>query len=177
MLTKSAPSIETSRLRLRAHAADDLSRSCTLWGNPAVTLFIGGKPSTPQQCWARILTYVGHWNLLGFGYWLVEDRVTGEFLGEVGFANFNRDLTPAFGTTPEVGWAFLPSAQGKGYAHEAVLAGLTWMEQNHPTEKVVCMIAPDNQPSLKLARKLGFEEFTRASYHGEATILFERRTP
>ncbi len=119
---------------------------------------------------------MGHWKILGFGYWLVEDRVTGEFLGEVGFANFNRDLTPAFGATPEVGWAFLPKVHGKGYAHEAVSAGISWMKQNHASEKLVCMISPDNEPSLKLARRLGFEEFTRTTYLGEATVLFERRT-
>jgi RimJ/RimL family protein N-acetyltransferase len=49
-----------------------------------------------------LLRYVGHWSLLGFGYWILEERATGEFVGEVGFSDYKRDVEPALGAVPEV---------------------------------------------------------------------------
>jgi hypothetical protein len=34
--------------------------------------------------------YIGHWALMGFGYWVIEEKATGEFVGDVGFADFKR---------------------------------------------------------------------------------------
>ena len=36
------------------------------------------------------------------------------------------------------------------------------------------MIAPDNAPSLRVARKCGYAEYARTTYKGEPTMLFER---
>ncbi len=63
-----------------------------MWADPEVTRYIGGKPLTEEESWARLLRYVGHWSLLGFGYWVVEEKTTGNFIGEVGFADYKRDL-------------------------------------------------------------------------------------
>jgi hypothetical protein len=76
-----------------------------MWADPAVTRFIGGVPSTKQQTWSRLLAYVGHWPIMGFGYWAIEERTTGEFAGEIGFADFKRDTIPAMKDVPELGFA------------------------------------------------------------------------
>jgi RimJ/RimL family protein N-acetyltransferase len=86
------PVVETDRLRLRGHTLDDFAHTRALWTDAAVMQHMGGKPQTLEECWARLLRYAGHWPLLGFGYWLVEERETGEFVGEVGFADFKRDM-------------------------------------------------------------------------------------
>ena len=62
--------------------------------------------------------------MLDYGFWVVTDKVSGAFLGEVGFADFKRDLTPPLGV-PEIGWALMPHAHGKGLATEAVQAALS----------------------------------------------------
>src|SRR4030088_1463697 len=98
------PSIETARLRLRSHQLEDFAPSVAMWSDPAVYRYISGKPSTPQQVWSRLLGYTGHWTLLGFGYWVVEEKATGTFLGEVGFADFKRDIEPSIAGIPEIGW-------------------------------------------------------------------------
>ena len=69
-----------------------------MWGDPAVARFIGGKPFTREEVWARILRYVGHWTLMGFGFWAIEEKATGDFIGEVGLADFQRDLDPPWAT-------------------------------------------------------------------------------
>lgn len=65
------------------------------------------------------MRYVGHWALLGYGYWAVRDKQSGEYLGSIGFSNFLRDITPAL-DAPEMGWTLVSSAHGKGYATEAL---------------------------------------------------------
>ena len=86
------PIVETERLRLRGHTLGDFAHTRALWGDAAVVTYMGGKPFTPEECWTRFLRYVGHWSVLGFGYWVVEEKATGDFVGEVGFGNFKRDI-------------------------------------------------------------------------------------
>jgi hypothetical protein len=96
------PIIETERLKLRGHTIEDASNVTALWSNADVTRYIGGKPHTAEECWARLLRYAGHWSLLGFGYWAVEEKAAGEFVGEVGFSNSKREIEPPLGAV-EVG--------------------------------------------------------------------------
>jgi len=84
-----APALETDRLVLRVHRLDDLAACAAMWADPLVTRHIGGKPSTPQATWLRMLRYPGLWALLGFGYWAVEEKATGAFVADVGFADLS----------------------------------------------------------------------------------------
>lgn len=166
------PILTTDRLILRAHTATDFPGCCTLWSDPDVTRFIGGRPSTQEEVWSRILRYVGHWEVLNYGYFLVTERQTGAVVGEFGLADFRRNVVPPFGDTPEAGWVMLPQYHGKGLAREALTAVLTWADQTMP--RTVCMIHPDNAPSLKLAAKLGYAEYARGQYGEHTPILLER---
>ena len=166
------PVLETGRLRLRRYEAGDLDASLSMWTHPDVYRFIGGRASGRDEAWARLLRYIGQWEVLGYGYWLAEERASGAFVGELGFLDAKRDLTPSFGDTPEAGWALHPSAQGKGYAAEALEAVLAWAVGRFA--RTVCMIDPQNAPSLRLAERIGYREFARTSFKDAAVILFER---
>lgn len=174
MPQNSPPTIVTDRLTLRAHEIADFADSVAMWADEKVTRFIGGRPSTDEECWQRLLRYGGLWPLLGFGYWVVRERRTDRFVGEVGFANFHRELDPPFGDVPESGWALSPAFQGKGYAGEAVGAALAWADAQG-FDRTVCMIAPENAPSIRVAERLGYREFARTAFKGSPTVLFERR--
>jgi RimJ/RimL family protein N-acetyltransferase len=76
------PVIETERLRLRGHRLEDFAEIAAMWADPVVTRYIGGKPLTEEDVWARLLRYVGHWAWMGFGYWVVEGKGSGDFAGE-----------------------------------------------------------------------------------------------
>src|SRR5271170_6882454 len=96
------PSLETERLTLRGHRLEDFVQCAAMWADPHVTRYIGGKPLTEEESWTRLLRYVGHWALLGFGYWVAEENATGSFVGEIGFADYKRDLEPSLKGVPEV---------------------------------------------------------------------------
>jgi len=172
--TESIPLVYSERLILRGHQVADLAECALMWADPQVTRFIGGRPFTVEEVWARLLRYVGHWALLGFGYWVVEERATGRFVGEVGFADYQRSIEPSLADTPEIGWVLAPGAQGQGFATEAVRAAVAWADSHFPAGRTVCLIDVANLPSIRVAEKCGYSVWQRTMYKGEAVILFER---
>jgi RimJ/RimL family protein N-acetyltransferase len=170
------PIIETERTILRPHRPEDLEDYAALRADPVVTRFIGGKPNTREESWARILRHAGMWQFLGFGLWVVEDKATGRLIGEAGFHEMKRDIAPSFEGVPEAGWVFAPAVHGRGFATEVVARMHAWADGRPGFDRTVCIIDPDNAASLAVARKFGYREQARTTYHGDATILFERRT-
>jgi RimJ/RimL family protein N-acetyltransferase len=169
------PILETGRLRLRGHRLADFAACAAMWADPIVTRYVGGKPFSQEEVWTRLLRYVGHWALLGFGYWVIEEKATGEFVGELGFADFKRDIKPPLEDTPEAGWVLASRAHGKGYATEAVRAALAWGDEHFEPARTACIIHPENLVSIRVAQKCGYWEFQRTTYKDHAVILFERR--
>jgi RimJ/RimL family protein N-acetyltransferase len=170
-----APEIITERLVLHGHRLKDFQESAAMWGDPEVVRYIGGRAFTEEEVWARILRYLGHWAALGYGFWVIREKATGRFVGEVGFADFRRELDPPFGETPEMGWALNPWAHGKGYAFEAIQAVLAWGDDRFGgSARTVCMINPENTPSIRVAEKAGYRQFARTQYKGAPAVLFER---
>lgn len=169
------PVIETERLILRAHRLGDLDALARMWGHPEVVRFIGGTPLTREESWARLLRYVGHWKLLGFGYWAVELKGEDRFVGDVGFANWQRDISPSLEDMPEAGWAFSPEVHGQGLATEAVQAALGWMDRHAGHPPTACLIGEGHAASVRVAHKCGYREFAHASHKGRPVILFRRQ--
>jgi RimJ/RimL family protein N-acetyltransferase len=168
------PTIETARLRLRGHRLEDFSDCAAMWADPAVTRHIGGRPFSREEVWSKILRYAGLWALLGFGYWAIEEKASGRFAGEVGFADFKREIEPSFGGLPEIGWALASWAHGRGFATEAVGAAVAWGDRHFGTRQTVCLIDPHNAASIRVAEKCGYREFERTKYKNQPTILFRR---
>jgi RimJ/RimL family protein N-acetyltransferase len=168
------PVLETERLILRGNRLEDFDALAALWSDPGVVRFISGKPFSPEECWSRLLRYVGHWALLGYGFWAIEEKATGRYVGETGLADFRRGLTPSLDGTPEVGWVLASWAHGKGYATEAVKAAVTWGADKFGTTPLCCIISPEHRNSIKVATKCGFREHARTTYKGGETIIFRR---
>jgi RimJ/RimL family protein N-acetyltransferase len=145
-----------------------------MWADPDVTRYIGGQPSTEEESWNRFLRYIGHWALLGFGHWVVEEKATGAFAGEIGFADCRRNMEPSLNGTPEAGWVLVARSQGKGYATEAVRAAVAWGDEHFGSSRTACIIHPENQPSIRVAEKCGYREFQLATYKGHPTKVFIR---
>ena len=173
LVPKSAcPFIRTSRLVLRPHAPEDFDRSLALWSDPEVLRHMGGRPFTPEEVWRRMLAYAGLWSMLGYGYWLIQDAASGDSIGEAGLADFHRPFATDF--APEAGWMLTPFAQGKGLAFEAMTAILQWAEETLPHRHTVCIISPENSPSLRLAARLGYRQTGRSPYGERDVVLHER---
>lgn len=171
------PVLQTERLVLRGHSPADFDDCAAMWADPRVVRHIGGRPFSGEEVWALVLRYAGLWTLLGYGYWVVRERGSGEFVGEVGFADFRREVAPPLGELPEAGWIMAARAQGRGFATEAVTAALRWADAHLAAPGTICMIDLGNAASIRVAAKLGYRERGRALYKGEETMVYERPRP
>jgi RimJ/RimL family protein N-acetyltransferase len=180
MSVDGVPVLETERLRLRGPAASDLDAEAAMWADSAVVRHIG-NPSTREESWARILRSRGLWALLGYGYWVVEEKASGRFVGDVGLADFNRLLEPSISGIPEIGWVLDSRCHGLGYASEAAAAALGWGEANLSADRYCCIISPGNVASIRVAEKLGFKLTAETTYKNDPILVFHRpasrRTP
>jgi RimJ/RimL family protein N-acetyltransferase len=169
----SVPTFDTERLTLRGHTVDDFADSARMWAEPEVVRHIGGRPFAREESWSRLLRYIGHWTALGFGYWVVIEKASGRFAGEIGFSDFKRELVPPLDGAPEIGWVLAPWAHGKGFATEAVRGAIAWEASHLGSVRTVCLIDVENVRSIRVAEKCGYKEYARSAYKGSPVILFE----
>ena len=173
-MLRAAPRIETDRLILRPHRTEDFADCAAMWRDPQVVRYTIGSESPPQRTWQRLLAYCGHWALLGFGYWAIESRSTGRYIGELGFADFHRDLPESVQGLPEIGWALAVAAHGRGYATEAIGKVLEWGDANFEAATTICIIHRENLASIHLARRFGYSTEVRAPTDSDPSMLLAR---
>ncbi len=168
------PILETARLQLRAHTEADLPAMGTMWADPAVVRYLGSPPQSSQETWIRYLRYLGHWARFGYGYWAVEERATGRFVGEAGFADYHRQTVPHVALAPEIGWVLAAEAHGKGYATEAAQAMLAWSATVFGKAQAVrCLIEQGHTASRHVALKCGFTDFALVEYRNSPAWILE----
>jgi RimJ/RimL family protein N-acetyltransferase len=166
--------IRTERLILRPPALADFDEITVVYGDADVVRHLGGRRFTREEAWARLMRHVGHWQLFGFGFWVVRHGQDGRYVGDVGLGYFRREIVPAYEDSPEAGWVLAPWAQHQGFATEAAQAAHDWLEQRFRPRRTVCIIEPENAGSIRVAEKCGYKEFARTTYKNSAITLFER---
>jgi RimJ/RimL family protein N-acetyltransferase len=143
------PILETERLRLRPFSRTDFDDYAAMCADPEVMCGLAGAPLSRAQSWRHLACIVGHWQLLGYGIWAVEEKETGAFVGRIGFAN--PEGWPGF----ELAWMLARRFWGRGYATEGSRATLahafTVLDQDH----VISLIQPANHASIRVAERLG----------------------
>ncbi len=173
-VTIDIPVLETARLKLRAVRLEDFEDRVRISAEPEVTRFFGGKPMPREEVWRRHYGNLGHWAMLGFGMWAVEEKETGAFIGNIGFLDGKRDIVPSLEGMPEMGWALSGRVHGKGYATEAVRAAQAWGEGYFGKVRTCCIIAPENRASLRVAEKCGFRVLHNTTYKDEPIVVLVR---
>jgi RimJ/RimL family protein N-acetyltransferase len=159
---------------MRGHRLEDFEHSLAMWSDPIVVRYTTGKPQTREDAWMRMLRYGGLWAFLGYGYWAVEEKATGAFAGEIGFADFKREIEPSLDGMPEIGWVLASPMHGKGYATEAVKAAVAWGDQQFSARQTCCIIHPENTASVRVAEKCGYRELRQGAYKEHNVIIFTR---
>jgi RimJ/RimL family protein N-acetyltransferase len=174
LIFSQAPTLETERLILRAFRATDLEPLAAIWANEGVVRHIGGQPLSREDTWRRSLAACGQWPFTGWGYWIADLKSDGSLAGQLGFADFKRDIVPSLEGEPELGYVFAPAVHGQGIAYESCCAVLAWADANLRVPSYPAIIAPENVASIRLAERLGFERQPDAIYRGQTTALLRR---
>jgi RimJ/RimL family protein N-acetyltransferase len=157
------------------HLLEDFEAQTDMWADPEVVRHISGKPSSPTDSWMRLIRYRGLWPMLGFGYWAVREKASGAYVGDIGFADFHRDIQPSIRGIPEAGWILARWAHGRGYATEALRKACSWLDEQTSFEKSVCIVTPGHAASIRVAEKTGYTEPQSATIRGEPCLLLARR--
>lgn len=144
--------VNTERLVIReAEAERDAAFIFELFNTPKFIRYIGDRKIDTPDAASRFISehYQRSYRDNGFGLWCVETNA--ECIGMCGFVK--RDVLDL----PDLGFAFLPEAEGKGYAYEAAAAVLEHGRTVLELTDILAITTPDNEASQKLLRKLGFE--------------------
>ena len=165
--------LTTDRLTLTPVAVGDMDDLIGLWADAEFTRHIMGRGLSEEEVWFRLLRDLGHWQAKDYGNWTIRESDTGAYVGSVGVLDYRREMTPAF-DAPELGWGVAPAFQGQGLAYEALQAALAWTDAYRLEPRTVCMISPDNTPSIKLAERVGYRAYAEANYKESRVTLFER---
>ena len=143
---------ETDRLVLREMVADDAEFVFELLNTPSFLKYIGDRGVRSVDD-ARMFvqeryrqSYLDH----GYGLYTVELKDDHKPVGICGFVR--RDTLPG----PDIGFAFLPQFEGKGYGFESALTVMEYGRNVLGFDQVLAITTPDNQASIRLLEKLGF---------------------
>ena len=162
--------LETPRLRLRMLEERDLDALAAMFADSETMRHMGeGKTFNRMETWRSLSSALGHWLLKGYGMWGVETRVGGELVGRVGF--IDAEGWPGF----ELGWLIARGHWGKGYAFESAKAAFDYAIGTLGRERVISLIRPGNDRSVRVAEKLGFVRDGHVELLGKTAMVYANR--
>lgn len=158
--------LETERLRLRPLVPDDLDALLAVLSDPMSMRFYP-KPFDRQMTRAWIDRWIDAYED-GLGLLGIEERKTGELVGDCG-PSLQQVEADSF---VELGWHVRGDRQGRGYATEAGAACRHHAWEVLDVDRLISLIRPENVPSWKVARKLGFRPWRGTVRAGMAHVVW-----
>ena len=168
-LTISVPRIHTDRLTLRAYRVDDFELFADHLSHPESSAYLGSADR--QSAWRIFSSHAGLWLLSGTGWWSIEERRTGQLVGNVGA--FFREGS----TVMEMGWNTYRAFWGKGIAKEAAAAVLNHAFAVRREPKVRALIDFGNESSRRVAESLGMTYEMKTELNGKEINCYRREQP
>jgi RimJ/RimL family protein N-acetyltransferase len=147
--------IETDRLILRPFEMSDLDDYAALNADPKVMRFYPMLYSRERSL-ESLESCRASWDTHGYGFSAVTDK-DGVFLGLCGLSMFTAEAP--FTPKVEIGWRFVPSAWGKGFASEAARGWLEFAFKERGLEDIVSFTAVPNEPSAKVMQRIGMTRY------------------
>lgn len=140
-------------MTLRAMTESDAGNLLKIFEDAeAMKYYSSTKSAQDTRCWIQWMKQ--HYQTYGISMWIAEDKKKGEFLGQCGMVLQKVDGK----VDPELGYLFLRSRWGKGYASEAAKACLDYGLHTLKFQKITSLIDPDNYPSIKVAERIGMKK-------------------
>ncbi len=144
---------ETSRTILRETVESDAEFILDLLNQPSFIKYIGDRNvRTVHEAQEYIRSrFVESYQKFGFGMWTVELKDVQTPIGICGFVK--RDALP----DADIGFAFLPQFEGKGYALESAVGVINYGRNVLHLTRVLAITTKDNESSRRLLGKLNFK--------------------
>ncbi|BDH12540.1 GNAT family N-acetyltransferase [Streptomyces hygroscopicus] len=143
--------LRTERLLLRGWRESDLAPWAAMNADPEVRAHFPGL-LTREQSEASVARFQAALKARGWGWWAVEVRATGEFIGMTGLDPVEEAM-PFTGV--EAGWRLARPAWGHGYATEAAEAALAYGFTTLALPEILALTATTNLRSQAVMRRIG----------------------
>ncbi|SFJ92630.1 Protein N-acetyltransferase, RimJ/RimL family [Pseudovibrio ascidiaceicola] len=153
-LIDKCPRIETERLILRKWEERDLDGIVEMNADPRVMEFFPDVMSHDESA-HMLARLMAKQDELGFACPVVEDRVSGRFLGFCGLNIPTYPIPLPFDPCVEIGWRLIPDAWGKGIAQESARIWLEFGFETLEIDEIVSFTTETNLRSQKLMQRLG----------------------
>lgn len=164
----SSAELRTERLVLRSLAVSDLDEYVALLEDAEVLRFIGdGAPATREEVMAWHERTLRRNATEGWDMRTVRQH-DGTFVGRCGIAVHDLD----HGVEHEVGYIIAREHWGKGYATEAASVVRDHAFGTLGLHRLVALIAPGNEASVRVAEKLGMAYEREVPFHDRPTMLY-----
>src|SRR5689334_17548029 len=106
---KTAPTIETERLKLRAFRASDLKALHALYGNAENLRYWGTDPSVSLDETRRALRWHISYHPFLYVLWAIEEKKSKKLIGMINYHRRDRRERRV-----DMGWIMAPDRQGQG---------------------------------------------------------------
>lgn len=163
------PVIETRRLILSAPEPADYPKFKATFTSYRAR-FMGG-PLNDYEAWMLYAAEIGHWEIRGFGMWMIHDRTTGETLGMAG------GWQPAKWPEREIAWIIWPETAGNGYALEATDRARRFLYDEKGWDGAVSYLDPKDLSSIRLAERLGARRDPDATTVDGSDVVYRHPAP
>jgi len=146
------PELSTPRLLLRGWRQDDREPFARMNADPMVRRYFATLLSRAESD-ALVDWHQDSFARHGFGFWAVELREPGTFIGFLGLCtpSFDAHFTPCV----EIGWRLAAPFWNQGYATEGARAALAFGFDRLQLAEIVSFTTAANAPSRRVMEKLG----------------------
>lgn len=157
----------TERLNLRKMTTEDVQNLMQIFSDPEAMKYY---PSTmnEEEAMGWITRTLGNYEKLGVGFWIVEDKSTGLFLGQCGIIPQEFDGAEVM----EIAYLFVRQEWGNGYATESAKACKEYGFERLSLEKMYSFIDANNSPSARVAERNGMSVETTITKWGKDVLVY-----
>lgn len=162
-----APDIETSRLRFRPFAPDDLDALAEIFGDREVVKFLGdGEAVTKAETVQHLRNFIErYWEQQRFGRWALIHKADDRLIGYCGLRLLNNEI-------PELTYVLARAYWGSGLATEAARACLRYGFEELGLERIVAATQPENVASQHVLEKLCMKYEGDKSFYGINCVYY-----
>ena len=170
MVNVTVPRITTDHLLLREAVRADFEGFAAVLTDPK-------RPTPPgpvdrRTAWRHFASGHGLWLIDGFGWWTIEERATGAYVGSVGAFMREPPPGPNEPNDLELGWSVVESFRGRGYATEGAAAALAHARAAKSGKRIIANIDHGNIASIRVAEKIGMRYDREVEFYDTRLRLY-----
>ena len=169
--------LETERLLLRPLQQDDLDLAIALWSDPEVTRYVAERTYSVEEIAEEMPITVRRAAKGAVGIWCVLRKTDGQQLGscfllpmpieedDTDWSRVQGDDLPS--GRIELGYTYIPTAWGHGYATEASRRLVRFAFEESPIQELYAAAESENAASMRVLIKSGFTPIGQLRAYGE----------